>query len=80
MPQPGDLRVSEYDPHEFEIELFAKHRSPTLWVIEPFWALPNWLELDVTEFVGPFATYKEASSLIRIFKNNKDKRIQKIME
>ena len=80
MPNIGDLRAVEYDPEEFEIELYALHRSPTLWVIEPFWALPNWLDMGFSEFVGPFSTYKEAAIQIRVFRNNKDKRLQKYLE
>lgn len=75
MPEIGDIRVVEYDPGEYEIECFTKHKTPTLWVSDPFWALPNWLEIGIPEFVGPFASYKEASSQVRILKNNKDERL-----
>jgi hypothetical protein len=71
-PQVGDLRVVEYDPGEYEIELFHKHdlSESSLWTTDPFWALPNWAEMDVFEFVGPFAERKEAEIIVRIAKNN----------
>lgn len=81
MPTVGDLRVVEFDPDVFEIELFAQHHiEPKLWAKDPFWALPNWIEVGIHEFVGPFATAKEALTEIRIFKNNKDKRLDKYLE
>ena len=75
MATVGDLRAVEYDPGVFEIELFAKHQT-TIWAFDPFWALPNWMDLGISEFVGPFSTLKEANAQIRIFKNNNDSRLQ----
>ena len=57
---------------------FANHEIEGVWVSEPFWALPNWLNLDIPEFAGPFASHKEASSQIRIIRNNNDPRLDKI--
>jgi hypothetical protein len=78
MPELGDLRTVEYEPDVFEIEVYANHSIEGIWTSEPFWALPNWADIGILEFVGPFSTPKEANIQIRIVKNRKDPNLEQI--